>query len=135
MAGGNVPVTFRVFKGDELLREETYTQPTIKIGKLASSHLRLDDVSISRMHAVVEISPAGEVSIVDLGSTKGTFVNGEKVSKTKLSTGDKIALGTLTIEVEIGVAEEAAPEPVAAPVSAPTAQPVHAQPVGTPPQG
>jgi len=56
MAGARVPLTFRIFKGDQLLREERLTQPVIKVGKLSSSHLRLDDDTVSRMHAVIEVS-------------------------------------------------------------------------------
>ena len=71
MAGAKIPLTFRIHKGDELLREETLSQPVIKVGKLSSSHLRLDDESVSRMHAVIEVSAADDISIIDLGSTKG----------------------------------------------------------------
>ena len=88
MAGAKIPLTFRIFKGEQLVREETLTQPVIKVGKLSSSHLRLDDESVSRMHAVIEVTGPGDISIIDLGSTKGTVVNGQKVNKAKLQSGD-----------------------------------------------
>ncbi len=47
---------------------------------------RLDDERVSRMHAIIEVSGPGDVSIIDLGSTKGTFVNGQKVNKAKLQS-------------------------------------------------
>ncbi|RMH40416.1 MAG: FHA domain-containing protein [Deltaproteobacteria bacterium] len=102
MAGARIPLTFRIFKGDELIREETLTQPVIKVGKLSSSHLRLDDESVSRMHAVIEVQGPGDISIIDLGSTKGTIVNGQKVNKAKLQDGDLIQLGDLRIEFSVG---------------------------------
>ncbi len=71
MAGGKIPLTFQIFKGDQLVREETLTQPVIKVGKLSSSHLRLDDDSVSRMHAVIEVSGADDISIIDLGFDEG----------------------------------------------------------------
>ena len=101
MAGAKVPITFRIFKGDALVREETLTQPVIKVGKLSSSHLRLDDDTVSRMHAVIEVTSASDVSIIDLGSTKGTHVNGQKVNKAKLQSGDQIVVGDTRIEITI----------------------------------
>jgi pSer/pThr/pTyr-binding forkhead associated (FHA) protein len=107
MADAKIPLTFRIYKGDTFVREETLTQAVIKVGKLSSSHLRLDDDSVSRMHAVIEVTGPGDVSIIDLGSTKGTFVNGQKVNKAKLQSGDAITLGDTKIEVTVGAAEEA----------------------------
>jgi len=110
MAGAKIPLTFRIFKDDTFVREETLSQPVIKVGKLSSSHLRLEDDTVSRMHAVIEVTGPGDVSIIDLGSTKGTFVNGQKVNKAKLQTGDEITLGDTRIEVAIGAADEASDE-------------------------
>ena len=90
MAGAKVPLTFRIYKGDELLREERLSLSVIKLGKVPSAHLKLDDETVSRMHAIIEVNGPGDVSIIDLGSTKGTFVNGQKVNKAKLQSGDTI---------------------------------------------
>ena len=106
MAGGKVPLTFRLYKGDEFLREEKLTLPVIKVGKLSSSHLRLDDKNVSRMHALIEVTGPGDVSIIDLSSTTGTFVNGQKVNKAKLQSGDSVVIGETRIEVTVGGAEE-----------------------------
>ena len=40
MADVKVPLKFEIYKGDELVREEVLNQDVIKVGKLASSHLR-----------------------------------------------------------------------------------------------
>ena len=48
------------------------------------------------MHAIVEVSPTKEVSITDLGSTKGTFVNGTKITKQKLKAGDEVRIGDVS---------------------------------------
>ncbi|MFI5288265.1 MAG: AgmX/PglI C-terminal domain-containing protein [Polyangia bacterium] len=106
-SGINVPLTFQIFNGDTLVRTETLTQDIIKIGKLSSSHLRIDDESVSRMHAVIEIAGPEEIYIIDLGSTKGTLVNGQKVNKCKVQSGDQIILGSTRLVVMVG-------EPVAA---------------------
>src|SRR5262245_34914118 len=117
MAGTKVPLVFRLYKGDTFIREERLNLPVIKVGKLSSSHLRLDDESVSRMHAVIEVTGPGDISIIDLGSTKGTFVNGQKVNKAKLQSGDQIVVGDTRIEVAIaeGEAVEDAPTQVGAP--------------------
>ncbi|MDB4965706.1 MAG: putative abductin-like protein [Myxococcales bacterium] len=105
-SGVNVPLTFEIYKvdpkGDQYVRTETLTQDIIKVGKLSSSHLRIDDEAVSRMHAVIEIAGPGEIYIIDLGSTKGTLVNGQKVNKTKLQSGDQIVLGNTKLVVSVG---------------------------------
>src|SRR5512139_3975763 len=119
MAGAKVPLTFRIFKGDQLLREERLSLSVIKLGKVPSAHLKLDDETVSRMHAIIEVNGPGDVSIIDLGSTKGTFVNGQKVNKAKLQSGDTILVGETKIELTIGAAgeEEEAPTKVNTPAA------------------
>ncbi|HWO22601.1 MAG TPA: AgmX/PglI C-terminal domain-containing protein [Kofleriaceae bacterium] len=124
MSTSKLSLTFRIFKGEQLLREERLAQSIIKVGKVPSAQLQIDDESVSRMHAIVEVT-GGEVSIVDLGSTRGTFVNGQKVTKAKLRTGDSIQLGDVRVEIAIGelaVVQAAAPvAPVARPPALPAA--------------
>ena len=95
-----------IFKGDQLLREEKLSLSVIKLGKVPSAHLKLDDETVSRMHAIIEVNGPGDVSIIDLGSTKGTFVNGQKVNKAKLQSGDTIVVGETRIELAIGAGDE-----------------------------
>src|SRR5512136_1931923 len=114
-----IPVTLKVFRGNELVRTERFTREIIKIGRLATAHLVLDDEKISRIHSVIEVSPDGAISIIDMGSAEGTFVNGKKVSRGALRLGDQITLGGLRILVEGpdgAPAAAAAPEPRPAPV-------------------
>ena len=63
------------------------------IGRAASSnHIWVEDSCMSRNHAKVEIID-GVPIIYDLGSSSGTKVNGEVVSKKPLKQGDEITLG------------------------------------------
>jgi hypothetical protein len=121
----NIPMKFHIYKGGQLVRTEELAQDIIKVGKLPSSHLRIEDDNVSRMHAVVEVTGPDEVSIIDLGSASGTIVNGKKVNKARLQTGDEVTLGGTKIVVEIGraAAAAAAPAPVAAAAPAPVAAP------------
>ena len=97
------PITLKVFRGNELVRTEQFSREIIKIGRLASAHLVLDDERISRIHAVIEVAPDGAVSIIDMGSAEGTFVNGKKVSRSPLKAGDQVALGGLRLVLEAAV--------------------------------
>ncbi len=102
-------VTLKVYRGEELVRTERFTRDIIKIGRLSSAHLCLEDDRISRIHSVIEVGQDGHISIIDMGSAEGTFVNGKRVSKGPLRHGDEIKLGGLRIVLE------GADETVAAP--------------------
>ena len=115
MADVKVPLKFEIYKGDELVREEILNQDVIKVGKLASSHLRIDDETVSRMHAVIEVTGPDDVHIIDLGSTRGTLVNGERINKARLQSGDEIMFGESRVIVSFMEAQVAeAPPPQAA---------------------
>lgn len=101
-ANAKVPLTFRIFRGDQLVREERLSLSVIKLGKVPSAHLKLDDETVSRIHAVIEVNGPGDVSIIDLGTTRGTFVNGQKITKAKLQSGNTIVVGETRIELAIG---------------------------------
>ena len=101
MANTRVPIKFDLYRGEQFLRTETFSEPIIKIGKVASSHLRLDDEAASRMHAMIEVNSPDEIYIIDLGSASGTYVNGQKSNKARLSSGDEISIGETRIFVEV----------------------------------
>jgi pSer/pThr/pTyr-binding forkhead associated (FHA) protein len=68
------------------------------IGRASELDMVLLEDMVSRKHA--KISTLGNsVVISDLGSTNGTFVNGEKVKKHRLKEGDRILIGTSIIKV------------------------------------
>ncbi|MGB0678515.1 MAG: TonB family protein [Polyangiales bacterium] len=118
----DLSITFHLYQQGQKVRSETLCQSIIKIGKLPSSHLRIDDGRVSRMHAVIEVNAQGEMSIIDLGSATGTSVNGRRVNRAKLASKDEITVGNTRIVVEVGAAERpaVAPVPPAAPPPAPS---------------
>ena len=111
----NTSVAFSVYDGDALLSSETLSQEIIKIGRLQTSDIHLDDEKVSRMHAVIEVTGPGEVFIIDLGSASGTLVNGEKINKRKLQTGDEVQVGSKRLHLDIitGTVAVASSPPVA----------------------
>ncbi len=108
MANVAIPVKFQIYRGDQLYREEVLTEAVIKIGKLASSHLRLEDESVSRMHAVLEVTGPGQVQLIDLGSTRGTLLNGERIAKATLNSGDVVQFGEVKVVISFPTADFAA---------------------------
>ncbi|HET6983818.1 MAG TPA: adventurous gliding motility protein GltG [Myxococcaceae bacterium] len=122
-----MPLTLKVFKGDSMVAAKDYDRDIIKIGRLASAHLCLDDDKVSRIHSVIEIAPDGKLSIIDMGSVEGTFVNGKRVNKGSLTFGDEIRVGNTLIKVEDGAAARAAAAlaATAAQAPVPAIAPVH----------
>ena len=68
------------------------THDGVTVGRAPTSSIFLDDVTVSRAHAVIEKSLAGFV-LRDSGSLNGTYVNGESVSQCALNSGDQIQIG------------------------------------------
>lgn len=68
------------------------------IGRALTSDIPVFDPTISRRHAALTTDEAG-VEVRDLGSSNGTFVNGEKVSKARINAGDIIAFGKVSFRI------------------------------------
>jgi ABC transport system ATP-binding/permease protein len=58
----------------------------------------LDGQKVSKKHCAFHNLPRG-LSVEDLGSSNGTFLNGAKVSKSTLSEKDRLVIGDFTLEV------------------------------------
>jgi pSer/pThr/pTyr-binding forkhead associated (FHA) protein len=71
--------------------EALINAPEVEIGKASHNHIVLTQPTVSNTHAVI-LARAGGYSIVDLGSSNGTFVNGERLGDEArtLQHGDKI---------------------------------------------
>ena len=70
----------------------------IVIGRSSELDMVLVEDMVSRRHAKISVED-GDIYLEDLGSTNGSFVNGEKISRTKLAEGDRILIGTSIIKV------------------------------------
>ncbi|MFL6047274.1 MAG: FhaA domain-containing protein [Propionibacteriaceae bacterium] len=71
--------------------------PGLVIGRGSDADLRINDPGISRRHAQIRVSPAGpgvKIDIVDLGSTNGIAVNGQRVQQATLHEGSRIEIGS-----------------------------------------
>jgi outer membrane biosynthesis protein TonB len=99
------------------------------LGRTQEGPGRISDPEISRTHARVYEEDDG-LAIEDLGSTNGTFVHGYRITSPQpLSPGDRLRMGTTTLEVEPSAPAE--PEPEAAPPPPP--EPPEPEPEAAPP--
>jgi pSer/pThr/pTyr-binding forkhead associated (FHA) protein len=80
----------------------------IVIGRSSDLDMVLVEDMVSRKHAKI-VTDGRVVSIQDLGSTNGTFVNGEKIRNVQLKDGDRILVGTSIIKLVAGSGEARAP--------------------------
>src|SRR5580765_2212116 len=62
------------------------------IGRSPDCDVFLDDVTVSRRHAVL-VEEGGRFSIEDQGSLNGTFVNHKRVDRVELENGDEVQIG------------------------------------------
>ncbi len=70
----------------------------IIVGRSSDLDMVLVEEMVSRRHARI-VMRGGLISIQDLGSTNGTFVNGEKIRHAKLREGDRVLIGTSILKV------------------------------------
>jgi pSer/pThr/pTyr-binding forkhead associated (FHA) protein len=68
------------------------SSPRTRIGRSPDCEVFLDDVTVSRNHAVL-VEEDGAYTVEDQGSLNGTFVNRKRIDSAKLSNGDEVQIG------------------------------------------
>ena len=94
-------VVLVMFKGDEQ-REFPLSDRRTILGRRQDCQLRIPTRDVSRRHC--EISPGekrSELIVRDLGSSNGTYVNGNRIAEAKLEPGDRLTVGPVTFVVQI----------------------------------
>ena len=71
------------------------------VGRGADSDIFLGDITVSRRHARFLVDPDG-LGVEDLGSTNGTYVNGERVDASRLGPTDEVIIGKFHLVVARG---------------------------------
>lgn len=71
----------------------------IHVGRTDVCELFIADNGVSRKHAMLEPAGKGQISVSDLGSSNGTFVNGNPIKNSKLVNGDVISFGNIEFDV------------------------------------
>jgi len=91
---------FVVFYNNELLKTYELDEPVISIGRLPENTISIANMGVSRRHVKIEEDADRTYVLSDLNSLNGTFVNGKRVKKVQLRSGDKIAIGKYSILYE-----------------------------------
>jgi len=111
---GNQPAAVRHHDGVHLIpptlsvdrrptRRVQLSDKTIRIGRTPNNDLVLaGDLEVTRNHAELRKSPAGNYEIIDLGSHNGTLVNGKRVSQATLTDQDIVTIGHSTFRLAEG---------------------------------
>jgi pSer/pThr/pTyr-binding forkhead associated (FHA) protein len=81
-----------VRRGPEVGERFYLDRDRLTIGRDPSSGIFLNDITVSREHAVLTKTGA-EVSIEDIGSLNGVYVNGASITHADLSNGDQVQIG------------------------------------------
>lgn len=99
--GWHMEYILRVVSGRHAGQSLRILWPRFLIGRGEDCHLRPSSDSVSRQHCLLSID--GErVSVRDLDSRNGTFVNGQRLAgERSLKSGDRLAVGRLEFEIQL----------------------------------
>jgi FHA domain-containing protein/zinc ribbon protein len=80
----------------------TLEQPQTTIGRSPDCDIFLDDVTVSRKHAVL-LQDDGRFTIEDQGSLNGTYVNRRRIESAPLEDGDEVQIGKYRLTFLVGL--------------------------------
>jgi pSer/pThr/pTyr-binding forkhead associated (FHA) protein len=83
---------YLAYEDDSRVRVVALQDGWTRVGRSLSAHIRFDDPTVSRRHALVHCQDGG-ARILDDRSLNGVFVNGSRVDMRELADGDQIAVG------------------------------------------
>lgn len=93
-------VVLVMFKSDGSRRSFSLHKQTTVVGRREDCDVRIPLGEISRKHCRL-IKGDDELKIEDLGSSNGTYINGQRVQGTTLSPGDTIKIGSVVFVVQL----------------------------------
>ena len=74
------------------------SEALLRVGRLATLDIALDESSVSRRHAEIRATPAGW-RVRDLGSTNGIYLNGKRVDEAVVAPRDELQIGDIRYQV------------------------------------
>ena len=94
---------FVIYKGPAKGSRYLITSNGATIGRSHESEVFLDDVTVSRSHAVVSYQDSDQIfQITDSSSLNGTYVNNKSIEKIALSNGDEVQIGKFHLLFIVG---------------------------------
>lgn len=90
------PGGYLAYEEDERVRVVMLQEGWTRVGRSLSAHVRFDDPTVSRRHALVNYQEDA-VRILDDRSLNGVFVNGDRVEGQALKDGDEIVVGRYSL--------------------------------------
>jgi signal transduction histidine kinase len=82
-----------VVRGRDQGKHFKLTERLYRIGRESSNDIQLLDSEASRSHAEIRVAEEGQCDLVDLSSSNGTLVNGNRITRHALCSGDRIEIG------------------------------------------
>lgn len=102
--------TLKIFPPDESERLVDLLDERVSLGRVVDNQIPVEDPSISSHHAEF-ILQGDSYLLKDLGSTNGTFVNGETITEVLLKPGDELRFGSVPAVFSPGVETSNVPLP------------------------
>jgi len=91
----------RIVKGPDQVEHVSVREKDMPytVGRDKENKLHIKSTAVSRFHAVL-FAESGEHYVQDMESTNGTFLNGKKIKKSRISPGDRVTIANVEIIVE-----------------------------------
>ena len=99
IAPGEVMLVVR--QGPEIGTRFSLEGDQVTVGRVPGNDIQLDDVTVSRQHAVLVRQGAAWL-VRDLGSLNGTYVNSERVDESVVQHGDEVQIGRFRLVAFFG---------------------------------
>ncbi|MEL6343708.1 MAG: FHA domain-containing protein [Myxococcota bacterium] len=97
-----VSAVVEVVAGQDVGKVFRFTRGNITIGRHLGE-IPLSDLEASRRHAVIELFGREMIFLRDLGSTNGTYHNGQRVEVARLRNGDTIGVGRSVLKLRVTI--------------------------------
>jgi predicted Zn finger-like uncharacterized protein len=104
---GDVRFSLAVIAGAQAGSVFPITKPRIFIGRGSAMDVQLKDSEVSRRHAMIEVQ-GDEATLLDLGATNGTYVDGRRIDRTELSNRSEFTIGSTTLMFIVAPTRETA---------------------------